>query len=59
MSELIRKIRLFWKNDSGLTMVEYAVVGTVIVLVAFTGFTTFGSALHSVITSVANSVAAL
>jgi hypothetical protein len=39
--------------SGGLTMTEYAVIGSVVVIVAVPSFTSLGSATHSKISSVA------
>jgi pilus assembly protein Flp/PilA len=46
----------FLRDDAGLTMVEYAVAGTLITLTAVTAFTNLGSAVASRISEIASVV---
>ncbi len=47
----------FIEDESGLTMVEYAIAGALIVAVGTTVFTTLGSAVSSRISDMATDVA--
>ena len=38
-------LKAFWQEESGLTMVEYAVAGTLVTLGAVTAFTNLGNAI--------------
>jgi pilus assembly protein Flp/PilA len=42
----------FLRDEEGLTMVEYAVAGTLITLTAVTAFTNLGTAVSAKITSI-------
>jgi pilus assembly protein Flp/PilA len=42
----------FLRDEEGLTMVEYAVAGTLITLAAVTAFTNLGTAVSTKITSI-------
>lgn len=42
----------FLKDEEGLTMVEYAVAGTLITLAAVTAFTNLGTAVSTKITAI-------
>ena len=46
----------FLRDEEGLTMVEYAVAGSLVTLAAAAAFTTLGSAVTSRITQLANTV---
>jgi pilus assembly protein Flp/PilA len=44
----------FLRDEEGLTMVEYAVAGSLITLAAVTAFTTLGTNVSTKITQIAN-----
>jgi pilus assembly protein Flp/PilA len=44
----------FLRDEEGLTMVEYAVAGTLITLAAVTSFTTLGTNVSAKITQIAS-----
>ena len=44
----------FGRDESGLTMVEYAIAGTLVTLGALAAFTSLGLKIASAITSLAN-----
>ena len=46
----------FWKEESGLTIVEYALTGALIAVAAITALTDLGTAITGKLSSVATSV---
>ena len=51
-----RHLVAFLRDEAGLTMVEYAVAGTIISLAAVTAFTNLGNAVGSKISQIASVV---
>jgi len=49
MNNFSQKLLAFWKDEEGLTTVEYAVAGTLVALAVVTAFTQLGSAVASAI----------
>jgi len=49
-----KSLMTFLRDEEGLTMVEYAVAGTLITLAAVTAFTNLGTAVSAKITSIYN-----
>ena len=47
----------FLRDEEGLTMVEYAVAGTLITLAAVTAFTNLGTAVSTTITAIVTALA--
>ncbi len=47
MNKLTQKIRNFWSDEEGLTIVEYVLGASVIVVVFLTAFQTFGNTLST------------
>ena len=45
MKTLSTMMKAFWQEESGLTMVEYAVAGTLVTLGAAVAFTNLGGAV--------------
>ncbi len=45
MKTLSTMLKAFWQEETGLTMVEYAVAGSLITLGAVTAFTNLGTAV--------------
>ena len=45
MKTLNAMLKAFWQEETGLTMVEYAVAGSLITLGAVTAFTNLGTAV--------------
>ncbi|MGR6035509.1 MAG: Flp family type IVb pilin [Candidatus Nitrosoglobus sp.] len=52
MNKLTQKIRHFLRDEEGLTMVEYAVAGSLITLAAAAAFTNLGNAITSAINTI-------
>jgi pilus assembly protein Flp/PilA len=48
----MRLLNAFLHDEEGLTMVEYAVAGTLITLAAVTAFTNLGTAVQTKITAI-------
>ncbi|MFM2005306.1 MAG: Flp/Fap pilin component, partial [Pseudomonadota bacterium] len=44
MMNFFKFLNKFWKEDEGLSMVEYALVGALVAVVAIAGFTQLGGA---------------
>lgn len=53
---LIDQIRLFVRNEDGLTMVEYAVAGAVIAAGAYAAFSGLGSAVSTKIGDITTAI---
>ncbi|MDD1622671.1 MAG: hypothetical protein LUQ11_14440 [Methylococcaceae bacterium] len=49
MNTLNKMLLAFWQEESGLTMVEYAVAGSLICLAAVSAFTELGAAIAAAI----------
>lgn len=43
----VEMMKNFWKEEEGLSMVEYALVGALVAVVAIAGFTTLGGAVNT------------
>lgn len=52
MKNLNNMLKAFWQEETGLTMVEYAVAGTLITLGAAAAFTGLGNAVTGRITAI-------
>ncbi len=50
--------KAFWQEEAGLTMVEYAVAGTLITLAAIAAFTLLGENVAARINSIATTLGA-
>ncbi|MDD5036939.1 MAG: hypothetical protein PHE55_19610 [Methylococcaceae bacterium] len=57
MKTLINMLKAFWQEETGLTMVEYAVAGAVIALAAATAFTNLGKTVANAIVDICKKVA--
>lgn len=58
MNRLQQKLIAFVKEEEGLTTVEYAVAGSLVALAVVTAFTSLGTEVGSVITSLVNKLTA-
>jgi pilus assembly protein Flp/PilA len=56
MNKLTQKIRHFLREEEGLTMVEYAVAGSLLVLAVGTIFTDLGTAIKNGISTIINNI---
>ncbi len=56
MNKLIRRIRNFWRDDEGLSAVEYVVAGALVIAVLVGGFTTLGTTLSGKLDSLTTSI---
>jgi pilus assembly protein Flp/PilA len=45
MKTLIKVIKAFWQEESGLTMTEYAIAGSLVTIVTAAAFTNLGNAI--------------
>lgn len=52
MKTTLNFLKLFWKEDKGLTTVEYAVAGALITVAVVTAFTALGTKVTGVITAI-------
>ncbi len=43
----LKRIRLFFKDESGLSAVEYIVAGTLVIVLLVAGFTALGTTVDS------------
>jgi pilus assembly protein Flp/PilA len=51
--------QMIWKKEEGLTTVEYAVAGGIIVAAVIVGFQTLGGNVGKVITNIATAIGAI
>ncbi len=58
MKNLNTALKAFWEEETGLTMVEYAVAGSLVTLGAVVAFTTLGKNVDTQITALATAVKA-
>lgn len=56
MKSFKRALIAIWKNEEGLTTVEYAVAGSLIALAVVTAFTNLGLRVGVVITNIYNAI---
>lgn len=59
MYKLIGTVTTLWRRQEGLTTVEYAVAGGIIVAAVIVGFRTLGTNVGTVITNIATAVGAI
>ncbi|HEY8035202.1 MAG TPA: hypothetical protein VIF37_06395 [Methylobacter sp.] len=50
MKNLNKTLKAFWQEETGLTMVEYAVAGSLVTLACAASFTSLGGAISTAIT---------
>ncbi|TRW89698.1 Flp family type IVb pilin [Candidatus Methylobacter oryzae] len=58
MENLNTALKAFWQDEAGLTMVEYAVAGSLITAAAVTAFTGLGTAVTTKIDSITTAITA-
>ena len=56
MNKFIRRIKNFWRDDEGLSAVEYVVAGALVIAVLVGGFTTLGNTLSGKLTELTDSI---
>jgi len=56
MKTLNTLLKAFWQDEAGLTMVEYAVAGTLITLGAAAAFTALGTAVTTQIGKIVTAI---
>jgi Flp pilus assembly pilin Flp len=56
MNSRYNALKKFWSNEDGLEMIEYAVIASLIIVVAVASFTTIGNSIVSTLASVTNSL---
>jgi pilus assembly protein Flp/PilA len=56
MNKLAQKIRNFFRDEEGLTMVEYAVAGGLITLAAVGAFTALGGKVGTAIQAISDKI---
>ena len=54
--KVVEMMKSFWKEEEGLTMVEYALIGALVVVGAIGAFSTLGTAVNGKATSLANAI---
>lgn len=54
--KVVDMMKSFWKEEEGLTMVEYALVGALIAAAAVTAFSTLGTSIQDKATGLATSI---
>ncbi|RQW82763.1 MAG: Flp family type IVb pilin [Methylococcus sp.] len=54
--KVVEMMKSFWKEEEGLTMVEYALVGALVAVAAITAFTTLGTKVASTADTVSGSL---
>ena len=57
MKTLVNMLKAFWQEETGLTMVEYAVAGALVTAAAVTAFTTLGTNVTTRIDQLGTAVA--
>ena len=57
MKTLSTMLKAFWQEESGLTIVEYAVAGALISAAAVTAFTNLGAAVILKVNTIATAIA--
>jgi pilus assembly protein Flp/PilA len=50
---MLRNLRKLWKNEAGVTAIEYALIGSLIAVVIVTAVTSIGVSLSSIFHTVA------
>jgi pilus assembly protein Flp/PilA len=58
MRGFIAKVKNFIRDEEGLTMVEYAVAGSLITAAAVTAFTNLGTAVTGKVTAITGAITA-
>jgi Flp pilus assembly pilin Flp len=56
MNTLHNAVKSFWNDEDGLEMVEYAVIASLIIVVAVASFTTIGNKIVTTLATVTNSL---
>ena len=54
--KVVEMMKNFWNEEEGLTMVEYALIGALVVVGAITAFTTLGKNVSTKVNSIATAV---
>ncbi len=54
--KVVEMLKNFWKEEEGLSMVEYALVGALVAVVAIAGFTTLGGAVNNKANALAGNI---
>jgi pilus assembly protein Flp/PilA len=53
LSLMLRNLRKLWKNEAGVTAIEYALIGSLIAVVIVTAVTAIGGSLSSIFHTIA------
>lgn len=56
MKNLNNAVLAFWKEESGLTIVEYALAGALIAAIAVASLTTLGAAVSGTLTTIGSAI---
>ena len=54
--KVVAMMKNFWKEEEGLTMVEYALIGALVVVGAIGAFTTLGQNVSTKVNAIATSI---
>lgn len=54
--KVVAMMKNFWQEEEGLTMVEYALIGALVVVGAITAFTQLGKNVSTKVNSIATAV---
>ena len=54
--KVVDMMKSFWKEEEGLTMVEYALVGSLVAIAAIAAFTTLGTNVNGAAQKIADSI---
>ncbi|NIY91363.1 Flp family type IVb pilin [Vibrio diazotrophicus] len=56
MNKFIEQVKVFWKDEDGLSAVEYVVAGSLIVAGLATAFTSLGTKISEGVTKITNAI---
>jgi pilus assembly protein Flp/PilA len=56
--KVVEMMKNFWTEEEGLTMVEYALIGALVVVGSITAFTTLGTNVSTKVNRIATAVGA-
>lgn len=56
---LVTALRTFWRRDEGQDLIEYALIGSLVALVAVAAITTSGQQVNRVWTNISSAISAV
>jgi pilus assembly protein Flp/PilA len=56
MSNLVKKMKAFWKEEDGVTAIEYGLIAALIAVVLIAGATLVGTSLNAKFTTISTEV---